>query len=132
MNEEIIEKLEEVAALLRNEVIECVQESMEENIHNAIEDYVVNHEDIWYRIKNRISRETKEGIVANSKHDLWCAFEDLRQQITRDIMQLKTGTPHAELTRLNSNIDKLHQNMDALFMEVQSLKRWAPGPYNGE
>lgn len=84
-------------------------------IQDRIEQYIMDHEETWFNIQERVKKEILESILNKDKHDLWMAF----QECVRDLNTVKRNINN---DALNEKVDMLSANMDALYAELQALK----------
>jgi hypothetical protein len=96
-----------------SEILDQVRNELQLLVEDTLERYIANDEDAWSAIQTKVSDLIRESIISHDKDELWKEFLSLKNE-------LKYG--QSTLT-LENKVEQLAKNMDALYHELQSLKR---------
>jgi hypothetical protein len=97
---------------LKEEILADILENIRDMIQEEMQSFIDGNQDSWDAMQAKLQDELKKMIVSDYKKELWEAFHDFR-------MEMK-GISSGD--HINSKVDTLARNQDALYLEIQELK----------
>lgn len=102
---------------IKLEILAGLENDIEELVANAFHRLAMDEEESWFDIHDRIKKEIKDGIISSDKKELWEAFDHLRKEA------MTFSTPK----QMETKLDALAKNMDAIYLELQDLRKKVNG-----
>ena len=97
---------------LKKEILEDIWTTIRDMIQEEVQSCIDDNEDGWDAMQSRLQDCLKKMVVDDYKKELWAAFHDFR-------MEMKGIAAGAHI---DSKVDALARNQDALYVEIQELK----------
>lgn len=97
---------------LRDEILDEIREEVKDIVCAQMQDYITEDDDCWMAIQERVGALVRECLSQKILSDVWDEFHRLQKQVLQ----------HRPEKHFEDKLEALARNMDALYLEIQSLK----------